>query len=325
MRVLVTGAAGFIGHHVSAWLLARGDAVIAVDNLDPSGDVALKQARLARLRTLPGASGLTFHQMDLTQGHLLRELFGASRPEAVVQLAARVGVRPPAGVTAQAYVDSNVSGFLQVLEQAGAARVRHLVYASSSSVYGAGSAPPFQEGAAADQPLSVYAATKRADELLAHAYSHLHGLPTSGLRFFTVYGPWGRPDMAPLRFLRALREGTELALHGEGQMRRDFTHVEDVAEAVLRVLDRPPQGAPAYRVLNVGRGEPVSVRDFLAVLERRLGTSARVRPTPAQPGEMDATWADPSALERETGFRPRISVEEGLAGLVDWFLQQSRP
>ncbi|WP_426752397.1 NAD-dependent epimerase/dehydratase family protein [Myxococcus sp. Y35] len=323
MRVLVTGAAGFIGHHVSARLLARGDAVIGVDHLEPAEDEALKRARLARLQTLPGASGFHFQQVDVTQGTALRALFEASRPEAVIHLAARVGVRPRAGVTAQAYVDSNVSGFLQVLEQAGATRVRHLVYASSSSVYGAGSAPPFQEGAAADHPLSVYAATKRADELLAHAYSHLHGLPTSSLRFFTVYGPWGRPDMAPLRFLQALRDGAELALHGEGRMQRDFTHVEDVAEAVLRVLDRPPQGAPPYRVLNVGRGEPVSVREFLAVLERRLGTPARVRPTPAQPGEMDATWADPSALERETGFRPRIAVEEGLAGLVDWFLQQS--
>ncbi|AKQ66014.1 NAD-dependent epimerase/dehydratase [Myxococcus hansupus] len=323
MRVLVTGAAGFIGHHVSARLLARGDAVIGVDNLDPSGDVALKQARLARLGTLPGASGFTFHPVDITDGPALRALFEASPPEAVVHLAARVGVRPSAGVTARDYVNSNVSGFLQVLEQAGAARVRHLVYASSSSVYGAGSVPPFQEGAAADHPLSVYAATKRADELLAHAFSHLHGLPTSGLRFFTVYGPWGRPDMAPLRFLRALREGAELALHDEGRMQRDFTHVEDVAEAVLRVLDRPPSGAPAYRVLNVGRGEPIPVREFLAVMERRLGTRAKVRPTPAQPGEMAATWADPSELERQTGFRPRISVEEGLAGLVAWFLQQA--
>ncbi|NVJ08613.1 NAD-dependent epimerase/dehydratase family protein [Myxococcus sp. AM001] len=322
MRVLVTGAAGFIAHHVSARLLARGDDVIGVDNLDPSGDVALKQARLARLGTLPGAAGFTFRLVDVTDGPSLRTLFEEARPEAVVHLAARVGVRAPAG-TAQAYVDANVSGFLQVLEQASAARVRHLVYASSSSVYGAGSVPPFQEGAAADHPLSVYAATKRADELLAHAYSHLHGLPTSGLRFFTVYGPWGRPDMAPLRFLRALRDGAELALHDEGRMQRDFTHVEDVAEAVVRVMDRPPQGAPACRVLNVGRGEPVSVRDFLAVLERRLGVPARVRSAPAQPGEMEATWADPSALERETGFRPRISLEEGLAGLVEWFLQQA--
>ncbi|NVJ14821.1 NAD-dependent epimerase/dehydratase family protein [Myxococcus sp. AM010] len=318
MRVLVTGAAGFIAHHVNARLLARGDDVIGVDNLDPSGDVALKQARLARLGALPGAAGFTFRPADVTDGPALRALFEQARPEAVVHLAARVGVRAPPG-TAQAYVDANVSGFLQVLEQASAARVRHLVYASSSSVYGAGSVPPFQEGAAADHPLSVYAATKRADELLAHAYSHLHGLPTSGLRFFTVYGPWGRPDMAPLRFLRALRDGAELALHDEGRMQRDFTYVEDVAEAVVRVLDRPPQGAPACRVLNVGRGEPVSVRAFLSILERRLGVRARVRSTPAQPGEMDATWADASALERETGFRPRVSVEEGLARLVAWF------
>lgn len=324
MRVLVTGAAGFIAHHVCARLLARGDAVIGVDNLDPSGDVALKQTRLARLGTLPGAAGFTFRPLDVNNGPSLRALFEETGPEAVVHLAARVGVRAPAG-TAQAYVDANVSGFLQVLEQASAARVRHLVYASSSSVYGAGSVPPFQEGAAADHPLSVYAATKRADELLAHAYSQLHGLPISGLRFFTVYGPWGRPDMAPLRFLRALREGAELALHDEGRMQRDFTYVEDVAEAVVRVLDRPPQGAPACRVLNVGRGEPVSVRTFLATLERLLGVQARVKSVPAQPGEMDATWADASALERETGFRPRVSVEEGLARLAAWFQEQPGP
>ncbi|NMO21024.1 NAD-dependent epimerase/dehydratase family protein [Pyxidicoccus fallax] len=320
MRVLVTGAAGFIGHHVSARLLARGDAVIGVDNLDPAGDVALKQARLARLRHLPGAEAFTFHAVDITDREALRALFERERPRRVVHLAARVGVRAGAN-SANGYLDTNVTGFLQLLECARG--VEHLVYASSSSVYGGGTPPPFREDAAADRPLNLYAATKRADELLAHVHGHLHGLPTSGLRFFTVYGPWGRPDMAPLRFLRALREGRPIDLYGEGRMRRDFTHVDDVAEAVLRVLDRPPTGTPPYRLLNVGRGEPVALRDFLAVLERHLGTPARLNLLPAQPGEMESTWADPSALERETGFRPRVSVEEGLARLVEWDAQHS--
>ncbi|MBZ4419885.1 NAD-dependent epimerase/dehydratase family protein [Myxococcus sp. RHSTA-1-4] len=320
MRVLVTGAAGFIGHHVSARLLARGDTVIGVDNLDPAGDVALKRARLERLRRPPGAESFTFHAVDVTDGPALRALFERERPERVVHLAARVGVRA-AGDVARGYLDVNVTGFLQLLECARG--LEHLVYASSSSVYGAGTPPPFREDAAADHPLNVYAATKRADELLAHVYGHLHGLPTSGLRFFTVYGPWGRPDMAPLRFLRALREGRPIDLYGEGRMRRDFTHVDDVAEAVLRVLDRPPTGAPPYRLLNVGRGEPVALRDFLAVLERHLGTRARLNLLPAQPGEMESTWADPSALECETGFRARVSVEEGLARLVEWDARHS--
>ncbi|WP_163988397.1 NAD-dependent epimerase/dehydratase family protein [Pyxidicoccus caerfyrddinensis] len=320
MRVLVTGAAGFIGHHVSARLLARGDAVIGVDNLDPSGDVPLKQARLARLQGLPGAEHFAFHPVDVTDGPSLRALFEREHPDRVIHLAARVGVRA-AGSAARSYLDTNVTGFLHVLEQA--RDVGHLVYASSSSVYGAGTPVPFREDAAADRPLSVYAATKRTDELLAHTASHLHGLPTTGLRFFTVYGPWGRPDMAPMLFLKALREGRTIDLYGEGRMRRDFTHVDDVAEAVVRVLDRPPSGAPPYRLLNVGRGEPVALRDFLALLERHLGTEARLNPLPAQPGELDATWADPSALERETGFRARVSVEEGVARLVEWYLQHS--
>jgi UDP-glucuronate 4-epimerase len=322
MRVLVTGAAGFIGHHVSARLLARGDAVVGVDNLDPSGDVALKQARLTWLRGQPGAEAFTFHPVDITDGPALHALLERERPQRVVHLAARVGVRAT-GTAARGYLDTNVTGFLHLLEHARG--VEHLVYASSSSVYGAGSPVPFREDAAADRPLSFYAATKRADELMAHTYSHLYGLPTTGLRFFTVYGPRGRPDMAPMLFLRALREGRALDLYGEGRMRRDFTHVDDVAEAVLRVLDRPPAGAPPYRLLNVGRGEPVALRDFLALLERHLGTRATLNPLPAQPGELEATWADPSALERETGFRPRVSLEDGVARLVAWYLEQSSP
>ncbi|MCP3100443.1 NAD-dependent epimerase/dehydratase family protein [Myxococcus sp. K15C18031901] len=317
MHVLVTGAAGFIGHHVSARLLARGDAVIGVDHLDPSGDGRLMRARLERLQALPGAAGFSFHRVDITDGPALAEVFRRERPERLVHLAARVGVRS-AGAAARAYLDANVTGSLQVLEQACAAGLSHVVYASSSSVYGAGTPPPFAESASADHPLNVYSATKRASELLAHTYSHLYGIPTSGLRFFTVYGPWGRPDMAPLRFLRAIRAGRTIDLYGEGRMQRDFTHVDDVVEAVLRVLDRPPVGATPYRLLNVGRGAPVSLRDFVGVLERHLGARAVLNLLSAQPGEMEATWADVSALERETGFTPRICVEEGLADLVAW-------
>jgi UDP-glucuronate 4-epimerase len=317
MRILVTGAAGFIGHHVSERLLARGDTVIGLDNLEPSGDVRLGQARLARLQDL---SGFSFHRIDITDAGALRALFEREAPTRVVHLAARVGVRA-SPEQARAYTDTNVTGFLHVLECCRAAQVEHLVYASSSSVYGAGTPLPFSEQAAADRPVSLYGATKRANELMAHAYSHLHGLPTSGLRFFTVYGPWGRPDMAPLLFLRAMEEGRAIRLYGEGRLRRDFTYVDDVAEAALRVLDRPPEGAPPYRILNVGRGEPVEMGQFVSLLEERLGKKARVELLPAQPGELEATCADIQALTRETGFQPRMSLEDGLTRLVDWYRQ----
>ncbi|RKH31879.1 NAD-dependent epimerase/dehydratase family protein [Corallococcus praedator] len=316
MRILVTGAAGFIGAHVCERLLARGDSVVGLDALDAApGDMALRSARLARLS---GTRGFTFLAGDITDAARLREAFALSRPEGVVHLAARVGVRAP-DAEAPAYADTNVTGFVRVLEGCREAKVAHLVYASSSSVYGAATPVPFREDAPVDQPLNLYGATKRANELMAHAYSHLHRLPTSGLRFFTVYGPWGRPDMAPLLFLRALARGEPLVLHGDGRMRRDFTFVDDVAEAVLRVLDRPPQGSPPQRLLNVGHGEPVALGDFVALLERHWGTRARVTSVPAQAAEMVSTWADTSRLEQETGFRPSVSVDEGVARLVAWY------
>ncbi|MCY1047468.1 NAD-dependent epimerase/dehydratase family protein [Corallococcus sp. bb12-1] len=318
MRILVTGAAGFIGAHVCERLLARGDAVVGLDALDAApGDVALRRARLARLSA---THGFTFIEGDITDAARLREAFVVARPEGVVHLAARVGVRAP-DAEAPAYADTNVTGFVRVLEGCREANVAHLVYASSSSVYGAATPVPFREDAPVDQPLNLYGATKRANELMAHAYSHLHRLPTSGLRFFTVYGPWGRPDMAPLLFLRALARGEPLVLHDEGRMRRDFTFVDDVAEAVLRVLDRPPRGSPPHRLLNVGHGEPVVLGDFVALLERHWGTRARVTSVPAQAAEMVSTWADTSRLEHETGFRPRVSVDEGVARLVAWYRQ----
>lgn len=314
MRVLVTGAAGFIGYHVSERLLARGDTVIGVDNLDASGDVRLKRARLERLQ---GKATFTFHLTDIRDGEGLRALFARAAPERVVHLAARVGVRAPPEL-AQVYTDTNVTGFLHVLECCRAARIEHLVFASSSSVYGASASLPFSEEAPADRPLSLYGATKRANELMAHAYSHLHQLPASGLRFFTVYGPWGRPDMAPMLFLRAMEEGRPIELYGEGRLQRDFTYVEDVAEALLRVLELPPRGAPPYRLLNVGRGQPVELARFVSLLEDCLGVKARLQLLPAQRGEMEATCADIQALVRETGFHPQVALKDGLGRLVEW-------
>lgn len=315
MKVLVTGAAGFIGYHVCERLLARGDTIIGVDNLDTSGDVTLKATRLSRLKAAPGFG---FHRMDIRDVKSCRELFDGAKPDGVVHLAARVGVRAlPA--EAPDYAETNVTGFLQVLELCRLARVKHLVFASSSSVYGEGTPVPFSEDAAADRPLSLYAATKRADELMAHVYSHQYGLPVSGLRLFTVYGPWGRPDMAPMLFLRAMLEGRPIVLNGEGRMQRDFTYVDDVVEALVRVLDKPPEGALPYRLLNVGRGAPVSMARFVDLLEEQLHTKAWVELRPGQTGELEVTSADVTALKRETGFRPSVPLEEGLAKLVAWY------
>ncbi|ATB34126.1 SDR family NAD(P)-dependent oxidoreductase [Melittangium boletus] len=315
MKVLVTGAAGFIGYHVCERLLARGDTVIGVDNLDTSGDVTLKATRLSRLRAAPHFG---FHRMDIRDAKACRELFDGARPERVVHLAARVGVRTLDSESPE-YAETNVTGFLQVLELCRRSRVEHLVFASSSSVYGAGSDMPFSEDSAADRPLSLYAATKRANEMMAHAYSHQYAMPITGLRLFSVYGPWGRPDMAPMMFLRAMLEGRSLELHGEGKAQRDFTYIDDVVEALVRVLDAAPTGLPLYRVLNVGRGTPVSMSRLVDLLEEHLGTTAWVEMRSSRSEEMDATCADVTALERETGFRPSVTLEQGLARLVAWY------
>ncbi len=315
MKVLVTGAAGFIGYHVCERLLARGDTVIGLDNLDVSGDMTLKATRLSRLRAAPRFG---FHRTDIRDMKACRELFEGARPERVVHLAARVGVRSLAS-EAPDYTETNVTGFLQILELCRQVKVEHLVFASSSSVYGAGTPVPFVEHAAADRPLNLYAATKRSNELMAHAYSSQYGLAVTGLRLFTVYGPWGRADMAPMLFLRALLEGRSLVLHGQGKMQRDFTYVDDAVEALVRLLDAPPQGTPRYRVLNVGRGTPVAMARFVDLLEEHVGMKAWVELKPGDPGEMDVTCADVTALERETGFRPEVTLEQGLARLVAWY------
>ncbi|MGE3341952.1 MAG: NAD-dependent epimerase [Vicinamibacterales bacterium] len=329
MRVLVTGAAGFIGSAVAHRLLARGDEVVGLDNLNDYYDVGLKNARLSRL---VGTAGFSFHRMDVADGPQVRQLFETARPQRVVHLAAQAGVRYSL-INPQAYVDANLTGFVNILEGSRHAGIEHLVYASSSSVYGGNTRLPFSEHDAVDHPVSLYAATKKANELMAHTYSHLFRLPTTGLRFFTVYGPWGRPDMALFLFTRAILADEPIDVFNEGAMVRDFTYVDDIVEGVIRVLDRPatPHGAfdgaspdPAtsnapYRVFNVGNSQPTPLTDYIEAIERALGKTARRRLLPMQPGDVPATASDITELMAWTGFRPCTSVEEGVPRFVQWY------
>jgi UDP-glucuronate 4-epimerase len=312
----VTGAAGFIGMHVAERLLARGDEVVGIDNLNDYYDVGLKRSRLARLEP---QKGFRFEKLDVADAAAMGALFAAGGFDHVVHLAAQAGVRYSLENPA-AYVHSNVVGFLNVLEGCRGLKVRHLVYASSSSVYGGNTRMPFSERDSVDRPISMYAATKKADELMAHTYSHLHGLPATGLRFFTVYGPWGRPDMALFLFTRAILEGRPIKVFNDGRMRRDFTYVDDIAEGVLRVLDKPSAEAVPHQLFNIGNHAPVELLEFIAMIERKLGRSARKEFLPMQPGDVPATYADVEALRAWTGFSPRTSVEEGVGRFVDWYL-----
>ena len=317
MPVLVTGAAGFIGSHVCLYLLNRGEAVIGVDNMNDYYDPALKNGRLARLRA---HKDFSFHQIDIAeQGALTATLAGLDIKK-VVHLAAQAGVRYSLD-NPRAYVRSNIVGHLEVLEFC---RVQpafeHLVYASSSSVYGGNSKVPFSETDQVDRPVSLYAATKKADELMSHTYAHLFGIPQTGLRFFTVYGPWGRPDMAYWIFTKAMLEGKPIRVFNNGDMWRDFTYVDDVVEAVVAVLDRPPLGeTPPSRLYNVGNNQPARLGDFIDILERLLGVKANRRFEPMQSSDVERTYADMTALERDFGFRPRTSLEVGLGKFVDWY------
>lgn len=316
MKVLVTGCAGFVGMHTAQRLLARGDEVVGVDNLNDYYDVNLKQARMARLSAHPG---FRFERLDIAERPAVATLFEQSF-DGVVHLAAQAGVRYSLR-NPQAYVDSNLVGFGNVLEGCRNARVPHLVYASSSSVYGGNTKLPFSEDDPVDRPASLYAATKKANELMAHTYSHLYGMPATGLRFFTVYGPWGRPDMAYYSFTEAILSGRPIDVFNHGRMQRDFTYVDDIIEAVLRVLDRPPEAGdgPPHRVFNIGNHTPVALLDFIAILERLLGREADKRMLPMQPGDVVATYADVTALQRWVGFQPDTPLELGLTRFVDWY------
>lgn len=329
MKILLTGVAGFIGYHVAERLLARGEEVIGLDNLNAYYDVRLKQARLARL---DGRTGFTFRRLDLADRAGMERLFAAVRPQRVVHLAAQAGVRYSLQ-NPHAYVESNLVGFLHILEGCRQHGVEHLVYASSSSVYGANTRMPFSVHHNVDHPLSLYAASKKANELMAHTYSHLYGLPTTGLRFFTVYGPWGRPDMALFLFTRAILEGRPIDVFNEGRMRRDFTYIDDIVEGVVRVTDRVPAGNPAwsgdqpdpgtsrapYRLYNLGNHAPVELLHLIALLEDALGRRAEKRFLPMQPGDVPATYADVDDLARDVGFHPATPIEEGVRRFVAWY------
>ena len=319
MRILVTGAAGFIGYHVAERLLARGDQVVGLDNLNDYYDPALKRARLRRLEGLPG---FRFVQLDLADRSGMAELFATERFDRVIHLAAQAGVRY--SIThPTAYLDSNLTGFGHVLEGCRAQDIAHLVYASSSSVYGGNTKMPFAETDVVDHPVSLYAATKKANELMAHTYSHLYGFPTTGLRFFTVYGPWGRPDMAYHLFTRAILAGEAISVFNHGDMKRDFTYIDDIVEGVLRVLDRPATplgtGSAPYRVFNIGNSEPVQLLDFIGCIERVLGQSATKRLLPMQPGDVPATYASTQSLQDWVGFAPSTPLEEGIGHFVRWY------
>ncbi len=329
MRVLVTGAAGFIGSHVAERLLARGDEVVGVDNLNAYYDPALKQARLDRLARHDGFRNF---QVDVGDAAAIENVFVREKPQRIVHLAAQAGVRHSLE-NPRAYVDSNITGFLNILENCRHCGTGHLVYASTSSVYGSNLDMPFAVKDGADHPVSLYAATKRANELMAHSYSHLFGIPSTGLRFFTVYGPWGRPDMALFIFTRKMLAGEPIPVFNHGRHRRDFTYVDDIAEGVVRVLDRPPEpdpaydwmkptpeaGAAPYRVYNIGHGHPVPLMDYIKAIEVELGIKADMEMLPLQPGDVEATAADVSALERDFAYTPKTPVREGVARFVRWY------
>lgn len=327
MKVLVTGTAGFIGNHLAIRLLERGDEVIGVDNVNDYYDVRLKEARLERIKHHPKFTEI---RVGIHDRAAIEEVFATHKPQRVVNLAAQAGVRYSLK-NPYAYVDSNLLGFVNILEGCRHHGVEHLVYASSSSVYGSNTKMPFSVHDNVDHPISLYAASKKANELMAHTYSHLYGLPTTGLRFFTVYGPWGRPDMALFLFTKAILEGKPIDVFNHGDMRRDFTYIDDIVEGVMRVLDNVPQAnstwaednpgsshAP-YKIYNIGNNSPVQLMDMIAVLEQHLGKVAEKNFLPMQAGDVPATYADVDDLIRDVGFKPETSIEFGLQRFVAWY------
>jgi UDP-glucuronate 4-epimerase len=326
---MITGAAGFIGSTLAIRLLERGDSVYGIDNLNDYYDVNLKKARLDRVSKY---EKFTFKQMDISDRVAMEELFASNKFDAVMNLAAQAGVRYSIE-NAPAYIDANLVGFANVLEGARHSNVGHVVFASSSSVYGANTKLPFSEGDNVDHPVSLYAATKKANELMAHSYAHLYDLPCTGLRFFTVYGPWGRPDMALFKFTKGILAGEPIPVFNNGNMVRDFTYIDDIVEGVIRVIDSVPQPNPdwdgnapdpatsykPYRVFNIGNNNPVKLTRYIEVLEESLGKKAIIDYLPIQPGDVPETYADTDMLEEAVGFRPRTTVEIGIANFVEWY------
>lgn len=329
MKILVTGAAGFIGMTTALRLLARGDEVVGLDNLNDYYEVSLKENRLARLTPHPN---FRFVKLDVADRAGMEQLFATEKFDKVIHLAAQAGVRYSIQ-NPHAYVDSNLVGFINILEGCRHNKVKHLVYASSSSVYGGNTKMPFSEHDSVDHPVSLYAATKKANELMAHTYSHLYGLPTTGLRFFTVYGPWGRPDMALFLFTKAILEGRPIDVFNHGNMKRDFTYVDDIVEGVIRLMDKDATANPAYdaiaadpatsnvpyRVFNIGNHDPVPLLDFIGAIEQALGQTAEKRLLPMQDGDVPATYADTALLDDWVGFAPATPITEGVARFVAWY------
>lgn len=344
MKVLLTGSAGFIGYYVAGKLAARGDEVVGIDNINDYYEIGLKYGRLAasgirREDVIPGSEtrsmlwpGYRFIKMDLTERDALARLFERERFDSVCHLAAQAGVRYSLQ-NPFAYIDSNITGFLTILELCRYHSVKHLVFASSSSVYGLNEKMPFSTSDNVDHPVSLYGATKKSNELMAHTYSYLFNIPSTGLRFFTVYGPWGRPDMAPFLFTRAILEGREIQVFNNGDMQRDFTFVDDIAEGVVRVIARPPKGNPSwsgtdpdpgssrapYKIYNIGNSAPVKLLDFISTIERKLGVNAVKKMMPMQPGDVPATYADVHDLMKDIGYAPSTALDDGIGRFVKWY------
>ncbi len=328
--ILVTGAAGFIGFYLSERLLNDGHQIVGMDNLNSYYDVKLKQDRLAQLTT---RENFTFHQIDLADRSGMEQLFEHYKFDIVVNLGAQAGVRYSLQ-NPRAYIDSNISGFANILEGCRHHKIKHLVYASSSSVYGANTKMPFSVHDNVDHPVSLYAATKKSNELMAHTYSHLYNIPTTGLRFFTVYGPWGRPDMAPVLFTKAILAGKPIDVFNHGRMRRDFTYIDDIIESVTRVIQKIPQSNPlwtgdlpdpgtsraCYKIYNIGNSQPINLLDFIETIEECLNKKAEKNFLPMQPGDVVATYADVDDLIRDIGFKPQTSLKTGISSFIDWYL-----